>query len=65
MYFLREDLQYWVLQHEKARHAAGAEDPEAILKVIDSVKDQQERILGSLREQQQILESELTGSLTC
>ncbi|KAI0238305.1 hypothetical protein LSAT2_011041 [Lamellibrachia satsuma] len=60
---LREDLQYWVLQHEKAKHAEGSDDPGAILKVIDSVKGQQERILVSLQEQQQALEQELTGIL--
>lgn len=52
-----------MLQHEKAKHAEGSDDPGAILKVIDSVKGQQERILVSLQEQQQALEQELTGGL--
>ena len=61
---LREDLQYWVLQHEKATVVEGAEDPDAIRDVIESVNGQQVKILVSLLDEQRTLEQELsTGSV--
>ena len=53
-----------MLQNEKATPVEGAEDPEAIRDVIESVNRQQEKILSSLLEEQRTLEQELnTGSV--
>ena len=53
----RDDLQYWVTQHKGSLDPAVQEDGEQVLQTVESVKDQQRKILEKLDNEQAAIES--------